>query len=466
MAVGALSSSAPVVVASIGACGSGGSTLLNELFRTDLPVAPRRGVQTTLGVVEAEVPSLPAVVLDVEGFDSRDRSRAEDQARAMKWAFCVADMVIYNIRFTDLGRSDGLSVAALGACVEEELRLRASGVLPSGSAPKLLLVVVRDWDGVGLSREELVEACTGALQSMLQAVSLPEGVSAPHLADLFNVHYVLLPHRQLCRSQWDDTLVDVAGLFERKVGAAASAAGRGATATWPPPSGLPSPRARATPLSGAVEVPPEAELAATYACEATMKAVEARYLRNVQPWKVDTGAGRLVRDFGRQAGETLDQTLDAFAADASAHGSTERLSASGRSSAPPSSPTSTGCTQSSWSSCGSSRTRCFATTSRASASPRRWRRMWMGRSRLPKSSLCPRPTTWSCRARVGATTRSGPSWSNTCAKTRRSGCSRPACRACTPNPCGSRWRSASTTWPRPWPGLSTRGFPKSNRPRT
>jgi len=71
MAVGALSSSAPVVVASIGACGSGGSTLLNELFRTDLPVAPRRGVQTTLGVVEAEVPSLPAVVLDVEGFDSR-----------------------------------------------------------------------------------------------------------------------------------------------------------------------------------------------------------------------------------------------------------------------------------------------------------------------------------------------------------------------------------------------------------
>lgn len=71
MAVGALSSSAPVVVASIGACGSGGSTLLNELFKTSLPVAPRRGVQTTLGVEEAEAASSQAVVLDVEGFDSR-----------------------------------------------------------------------------------------------------------------------------------------------------------------------------------------------------------------------------------------------------------------------------------------------------------------------------------------------------------------------------------------------------------
>jgi len=255
----------------------------------------------------------------------RDRSRAEDQARSMKWAFCVADMVIYNIRFTDLGRSDGLPVAGLGACVEEELRVRASGVLPSGSAPKLLLVAVRDWDGVGLSREELVEAYTGALESMLQAVPLPEGVSTPPLADLFDVHYVLLPHRQLCRSQWDDSLVDVVGLLEREVGAAASAAragghGDAAAAVWTALS-----EGESDALSGAVEVPPEAELAATYACEATMKAVEARYLRNVQPWKVDTGAGRLVRDFGRQAGETLEQTLDAFAADASAHGSTEAV---------------------------------------------------------------------------------------------------------------------------------------------
>lgn len=80
MAVGTLSSSAPVVVASIGACGSGGSTLLNELFQTSLPVAPRRGVQTTLGVAEAEAASSQAVVLDVEGFDSRCVGRASRRA--------------------------------------------------------------------------------------------------------------------------------------------------------------------------------------------------------------------------------------------------------------------------------------------------------------------------------------------------------------------------------------------------
>lgn len=80
MAVGALSSSAPVVVASIGACGSGGSTLLNELFHTSLPVAPRRGVQTTLGVAEAEASSSQAVVLDVEGFDSRCVGWASESA--------------------------------------------------------------------------------------------------------------------------------------------------------------------------------------------------------------------------------------------------------------------------------------------------------------------------------------------------------------------------------------------------
>lgn len=326
MVVGALSSSAPVVVASIGACGSGGSTLLNELFHTSLPVAPRRGVQTTLGVAEAEASSSQAVVLDVEGFDSRDRSRAEDQTLAMKWAFCVADVVIYNIRFTDLGRSDGLPVAGLGACVEEELRLRASGVLPSaGAGPKLLLVAVRDWDGAGLSREELVEAYTSALEAMLEGVPLPEGSGPLALTDVFDVHFALLPHRQLCRAQWDDSLGDVAALLEREVTAAAEGASAGgrserAADVW---SALSAGEGDA--LSGAVEVPPESELTATYACEATMKAVEGRYLRNVQPWKVDTGAGRLVRDFGRQAGETLEQTLDAFSADAAAHGTTEAV---------------------------------------------------------------------------------------------------------------------------------------------
>lgn len=91
MAVGTLSSSAPVVVASIGACGSGGSTLLNELFQTSLPVAPRRGVQTTLGVAEAEAASSQAVVLDVEGFDSRCVRRASRRADLctthMWWCF-------------------------------------------------------------------------------------------------------------------------------------------------------------------------------------------------------------------------------------------------------------------------------------------------------------------------------------------------------------------------------------------
>lgn len=91
MAVGTLSSSAPVVVASVGACGSGGSTLLNELFQTSLPVAPRRGVQTTLGVEEAEAASSQAVVLDVEGFDSRCVGRVNLRVDLWDTLFFVAN---------------------------------------------------------------------------------------------------------------------------------------------------------------------------------------------------------------------------------------------------------------------------------------------------------------------------------------------------------------------------------------
>lgn len=247
----------------------------------------------------------------------------------MKWAFCVADMVIYNIRFTDLGRSDGLPVAGLGACVEEELRLRAAGVVPgaaaSGAAPKLLLLAVRDWDGAGLSREELVGAYTSALEGVLEGVPRPEGAAPLALADLFDLHFALLPHRQLCRAQWDQSIGEVAALLHREVEAAAAEVGAGGQAGAAAEVWAALTAANGDGVEEGGEVPPEAELTATYACEATMKAVEARYLRNVQPWKVDTGAGRLVRDFGRQAGETVEQTLAAFTADAAAHGTTEAV---------------------------------------------------------------------------------------------------------------------------------------------
>lgn len=114
MAVGTLSSSAPVAVASIGACGSGGSTLLNELFQTSLPVAPRRGVQTTRGVAEAEAASSQAVVLDVEGFDSRCVGRVT--RRRDLWGVHPV-LCCRNIEWSTLGVQRGACAAPWDWCV-------------------------------------------------------------------------------------------------------------------------------------------------------------------------------------------------------------------------------------------------------------------------------------------------------------------------------------------------------------
>ncbi|KAA8495572.1 Protein SEY1-like [Porphyridium purpureum] len=273
------------VVAVVGSQSSGKSTLLNDVFGTQFPVldAPLHGRRrTTQGVWLAYSPlqnlqhrqrasSTPssggassmrrdstddsyrvsnryAVVLDIEGTDSRERGELEASSKVFEscttlFALAVCDVVLLNVWFHDLGRYQASNFELLQVVFREALRLeRANKVRFQPLAPRVprteagermggeealdsaatstrvatpvtqIVIVVRDVD-MDASEDEVQRAVLTDVQAIWDAVdtTLP-------LSHLFDVRVVMLQHRMYCRDAYDQDakalLSHITGILE------------------------------------------------------------------------------------------------------------------------------------------------------------------------------------------------------------------------------------------------------------
>lgn len=182
------SSEVIILVAVLGAQASGKSTLLNHVLGTQFPVgsAATIGAATTKGVSVAKSEhSKYVVALDVEGSDSRERAKADKffHRKCAVFVASVADVVLVNLWFHDVGRLDTTAYSLMDAVFAEAVN-NNEGVRTA------LVLVVRDVeDDVDLDAlEQLLE------YDVLEVwgKSVPEG-SAP-FESLFELNVVAMPH--------------------------------------------------------------------------------------------------------------------------------------------------------------------------------------------------------------------------------------------------------------------------------
>jgi protein SEY1 len=177
------------VVAVLGAQASGKSTLLNAALGTSFDVAPRNavGTATTKGIAAAKSAASPTVlVLDIEGCDSRARGRAGKafQARCASLAASLADVIVLNFWYHDVGRLDATGYVLLETVFNEAVKASADG----GSFQSALVFAVRDVDD-DIEEADLRKRLMSDAEELWQNFSSGAG-----LTDFFDVSTVSFPH--------------------------------------------------------------------------------------------------------------------------------------------------------------------------------------------------------------------------------------------------------------------------------
>lgn len=198
-----LGDTVPKIVAVLGPQASGKSTLCNAALGTAFDVASRGtvGSATTKGVCAAKAEgSETTLVLDIEGADSRSRGRAGKvfQSRVATLAASLADVIVLNLWYHDIGRLDASGYALLGTVFDEAVKSNTDGA----TFQSALVFAVRDADD-DLDTAELQKALMEDAQEIWSGFS-----SEIALEDVFTVTTVAFPHMRHCKDAFDSVAAD------------------------------------------------------------------------------------------------------------------------------------------------------------------------------------------------------------------------------------------------------------------
>ncbi|CAM0878437.1 unnamed protein product [Alopecurus aequalis] len=182
---------APYTVLSIvGAQSSGKSYLLNQLFGTDFPVMNAREGRPSI------------LVLDVEGFDGRERGQDTIfERQAALFALTTSDFMMVNMSVHDIGREQGGGTPLFKTIFQERRKL----------SPGLtkIIVVLRYYDGetpVDILEQDIMESLEGMWRSVdvgssetfifkdyieVKVVALPEKNSPGFRKDVRNLRKLI-----------------------------------------------------------------------------------------------------------------------------------------------------------------------------------------------------------------------------------------------------------------------------------
>lgn len=192
----------PTVVAILGAQGSGKSTLLNALFGTSFAVGDvgAIGEATTAGVAAARAASDDRVlVLDVEGADARSRGTAGRAfaSRCAAFAAALADVVLLNLWYHDVGRVEASSYALLKTLFTEVAKNVASG----GDFRVAVVFVIRDVEP-GVDTDDLRDLLVADAMDLWDGLKLDDA-GPMQLEDHVNFSVVPLPHKKHQAEEFD-----------------------------------------------------------------------------------------------------------------------------------------------------------------------------------------------------------------------------------------------------------------------
>lgn len=340
------------VVACLGCQGSGKSTLLNRLFGTQFAVAPRGarrlGRATSKGIAVSQAASRQTVlVMDVEGGDARERGAfggganaagRDLQSLAARFAASVADVVILNVWYHDLGRYDAVPMAQLRAVLAE---------CACGEGPLLrtmILVTVRDAEpsegaaaaATATTKEEEEEQVRETVVQDAEELwsSLPNksrDAAGAGVTEFFDFRVALLPHIRHDAQGFESAVRALSRDFlhteelfapEYSKGLPADGFAAFSKRLWDgirstaPPAGAPTAGAGALAVSrdagaDAADASSE-ELVAAYRCDEVYSALLRSSAEEMAEFAAKIEDGEKISAFGRKADDLVGKYLDSY----------------------------------------------------------------------------------------------------------------------------------------------------------
>ncbi len=311
-----LGSEAITIVAVLGAQASGKSTLLNETLGTNFEVGSRStiGTATTKGIAISKAASSKYILaLDVEGSDSRERGKGGKafHGKCASFATAVADVILLNLWYHDVGRLDATGYSLLESVFAEAEKSGHSS--PFATA---LVFVVRDVED---------DADLDALENLLKQDAAEIWIRAfPNsdstLDDLFDVSVATLPHMRHCpegfqegcavlaQRMLDQDAPDFLAKSEYSKGIPADGFSAFATNLWEGDfvSG---------PDTDTREVPGELggeALVGAFQCNEAFSDVLGKSLSKVEELSLSLNAGEKIESYGAKCGDIMTSALQLY----------------------------------------------------------------------------------------------------------------------------------------------------------
>eukprot|EP01053_Blabericola_migrator_P004993 Blabericola_migrator_1__4992@NODE_2594_length_2560_cov_201_764541_g1626_i0_p1_GENE_NODE_2594_length_2560_cov_201_764541_g1626_i0NODE_2594_length_2560_cov_201_764541_g1626_i0_p1_ORF_typecomplete_len799_score136_93RHD3/PF05879_12/5_9e78GBP/PF02263_19/1_1e10MMR_HSR1/PF01926_23/7_1e05Dynamin_N/PF00350_23/0_00046Dynamin_N/PF00350_23/6_6e03AIG1/PF04548_16/0_00035AIG1/PF04548_16/6_9e03FeoB_N/PF02421_18/0_0093AAA_15/PF13175_6/0_046PPV_E1_C/PF00519_17/0_021DGCR6/PF07324_11/0_011DGCR6/PF07324_11/7_1e03eIF len=298
------------VLTVLGCQSSGKSTLLNSLFGTTFPemnsMAGRS--QTTKGIWVAKDGSTNTLVVDVEGTDSRERgeNRLTFEHRASLFSLAIADAVIINLWYTDLGRYAASNLGLLKTVMAVNLELFQQEV---DTKKTTLVFVIRDHSTAATPLEMLNQMLLNDVYEIWNDIKKPTELRQARVTDYFDIVVVGMPSKvadpagyragvSKLRRRWFEEIAP--STYSRQVPADGFAFY--AKAVWD-----------AILNSAELNIPSQKEMVATYRCEEIRQATLAKILPRI----VEVAAADPTRLFDEHIAEdAIKEAIEMYHRDA------------------------------------------------------------------------------------------------------------------------------------------------------
>eukprot|EP00386_Alphamonas_edax_P005016 GDKI01015731.1.p1 GENE.GDKI01015731.1~~GDKI01015731.1.p1 ORF type:complete len:771 (+),score=270.52 GDKI01015731.1:36-2348(+) len=198
------------VITVLGCQSSGKSTLLNRLFNTNFQVMDAlqgRG-QTTKGLWMSVDHESPTVIIDVEGTDSKERGedRLTFEHRAALFSLALADCVVVNMWYHDLGRYTASNYGLLKTVMAVNLELFAQ---QASSQRTTMLFVIRDHIEAQTPLAALKTMILNDIRNIWREIKKPPQFENTDADIMFDFQTVGLPSKFMMESAFNEKTTEL-----------------------------------------------------------------------------------------------------------------------------------------------------------------------------------------------------------------------------------------------------------------
>eukprot|EP00347_Sterkiella_histriomuscorum_P023862 403333128 len=169
-------------------------TLLNLLFDTHFETLDQQNdgrQQTTKGIWMSKNTDGSILIFDIEGTDSKERGeqRLTFEQTTSLLALSIADVLIINMWYTDIGRYGASNYALLKVIFEVNLKIFGQ------QSKKKLLFVIRDFDDRGTNRDKCIETIHKDVVKIWSEIYKPDQFKDSTANDFFEFEFAMIPHK-------------------------------------------------------------------------------------------------------------------------------------------------------------------------------------------------------------------------------------------------------------------------------